>query len=499
MLGALVFLYGFLFIPPFLPRELTGDNMHFLLSGQRMYEGDTMYRDFFEFVTPGTALVNFFLFKLFGLRLWIPSLLCLLLGLGLVWSGVAIAKKLMRPGVALLPSAIFLCGLYWKGLDPTHHWYSLLMAMAALAILMERRTPARIAAAGIFCGLSSCFTQTRGLVVAAGFGIYLWWEARRRREGWRELLKKEAWLIASFLAALTAVNAYFVWKAGPSRFFWCTVVYLFKYVPKQADFNTLLALKQCLPKIEWLSWRHPSYLVEWPLVWAVSPFVYVLFFVTFWRKSGEKPTEFWERPMLLALAGSFLLLSILPGPSQSRMATSALPGIILLVWFVDSWPRPARSLLTVFAVGALLVALHTVAMRQPLENRTLTTAQGRTVLADQNTYQEYTWIQQHTRPREFFYEPAYPDQYFILNLRNPTPLPFMTNCGYTTTGQVTEAIRGLEQHPVRYIIWTPSLEVLPAWEDPSDAHLGPLYDYIRSHYQQIKVFENSDQVWENKE
>jgi hypothetical protein len=497
MLAALIYLYAFLFLPPLVPLQITGDSMHFLHSGQRMYEGDTIYRDFFEIVPPGTALTNFFLFKLFGLRLWIPNLLCVLLGLALAWTGVVISRKLLPHRLVLLPSAVFMCGLYWKGLDPTHHWYSLVLVMAGAACLMERRTTARIAAAGMFCGLSSCFTQTRGIAAAVGIGIFLWWEARRKREGWRGLLRKEVWLGASCAAAFLAVNAYFIVKAGPYRYLWCTIIYVLKYYPKQADGYGLLALQQGVPRLEWLSWRHPSYLLEWPLVWAVSPLAYLGFFVRYARRSSEKPTEFWARPMLLALVGSFLLLSIASAPSESRMATSALPGIILLVWFLTNGPKFARWLPTVFVMGALLASLHTVARTQP--DGILATSRGRIALTEPGAYQEYAWLAQHTRPAEFLYDPAYADPYFLLNLRNPTPAPFLTNCGYTTTGQVAEAIRGLATHPVRYVIWTPSFEVLPAWEGPADTHLGPLLDYIHRHYRQVAEFDNGDQVWERRD
>ena len=129
------------------------------------------------------------MFKLFGLRLWVPDLLALLLGLGLVWLGVVISRKLMRPGLALLPSAVFLVSARVFLYDPTHNLYSVLATIAVIAVLLKERTPARIAAAGLLCGLGACFTQTRGLAVVVGFAAFLWWESRQRQEGWRRLLR----------------------------------------------------------------------------------------------------------------------------------------------------------------------------------------------------------------------------------------------------------------------------------------------------------------------
>ena len=73
LVASLIFLYCFLFIAPFVPTEGNGigDSLLYLAPGQRMYQGEMIYRDVFEFVTPGTAIVNFLMFKIFGLRPWI--------------------------------------------------------------------------------------------------------------------------------------------------------------------------------------------------------------------------------------------------------------------------------------------------------------------------------------------------------------------------------------------------------------------------------------------
>ena len=501
LLAALIFLYPSLFVFPFIPIDHHGDGTIYLSDGMRIYEGEVMYRDFFQFSTPGTALSYFLLFKVFGPRLWIPDLALLLLGLGLAWLGVVIAKKVMRPSLALLPSAIFLVGVYQNQLDATHHWYSLLTATAALASLMERRTPARIAAAGFFCALTACFTQSRGLAAVMGFGAFLWWESRRRQEDWRELLKKEAWLVGSFLATIMGVNAYFVWKAGLTRFLWCTVVFGIKYYPKQADANTWLVFTLNLPEFEWLS-NFRLHFMRWLFLYAVIPSTYILFFARYRRECGKGPMEFWERPMLLAVVGTFMLLGVAPAPSFPRMATSALPGFILLGWFTDPQRKLGRSLAGVLTVGILLVVPYGVARSQSIKVSIFATPQGKLAEreGDQGAYEEYTWVQHHTRPSEYLYEPGDADMYFSLSLRNPTPLPFVTNNGYTTPEQVMDVIRGLQQHPVHYIVWSHQwLEVIPDWEEPSDDHLGPLRDYIQRHYHVVKVFTNSDKIWERND
>ena len=499
LFAALAFLYYFLFVPPFLPTQGSSwDSLLYLAPGQRMYQGEIIYRDVFEFVTPGTALVNFLMFKLFGLRLWIPDLLAVLLGAGLAFLGVVISRKIMRPGLALLPSAVFLVSARGFLCDATHHWYSVLAAIAAVAVLLEKRTPGRIAAAGLLCGLSASFTQTRGLAVAAGFAVFLWWETRQRREGWRGLLRNEMWLLAGCFSAFLALNAYFIWEAGPARYFWCTVVYVMKYYPKLASANTFQVISAEFPVyISLRTFLHPF--AQWLFLSAFIPIVYILFFAHYWRERPRKPVEYWERPMLVAIVGFFMLLSIAPAPDYVRMMASMLPPMILLVWLLDSPTRLARAFVVAGTIVTLLIGVWSVAMRGPYPVGILTTAEGNLAFTETDAYKEDLWIEQHTQPSDYFYKAAYPDTYFYLDLRNPTPLPFVENDGYTTQEQVAEVIRGLEQHQVRYILWSPqALDVVQAWENPSDAHLGPLREYIRSHYSLVKVFPDADEIWENK-
>ena len=500
LVASLIFLYCFLFIAPFVPTEGNGigDSLLNLAPGQRMYQGEMIYRDVFEFLTPGTALVNLLMFRLFGLRPWIPDLLAVLLGLALVWLGVVISRKLMRPELSLLPSAVFLVSERAFLIDPTHHWYSVLTAIAAVAVLMERRSSLRIAAAGFLCGLSAWFTQTSGLAVAVGFTLFLWWESRQRQEGWRRLLRKEAWLLTSFLGTFLATNAYFIWEAGPARYFWCTVVFVLKYHPKEAPSNKLQVITAEFPLFTSL----PTFLysfAHWLLLFAVTPFIYILFFARYWRESSQKPLEYWERPMLVATVGLFMLLAIAPAPDGVRMAVTTFPSIILLGWFLDSSRPLARTLAVAITAATLLVAFYSVVARRPHPVGILATPHGALAFTDPNLYQEDSWIQQHTYPSEYFYEPLSQDAYFYLDLRNPTPLSSIENNGYTTPGQLAEVIRGLEQHRVRYILWNPqALDRLQTSQNASKDYLGPLRDYLHNNYSLTKVFPNAEEIWQRK-
>ncbi len=70
---------------PFTPIWEGNDEWEVLNVPAAMWQGKTVYRDFSELTTPGTAVVHLLFFRLFGLRNWIPNLHIILLGVGLAW------------------------------------------------------------------------------------------------------------------------------------------------------------------------------------------------------------------------------------------------------------------------------------------------------------------------------------------------------------------------------------------------------------------------------
>ena len=191
LLGALLFVYLQVFILPFVPISFWADQSTYLLNAQRMVDGEVMYRDFFQFTPPGTESVYFALFTLFGPRAWIPDGMLILLGVSLVGLITMISEKLISGTSCFLPGLLFLVVPFPSVLDGTHHWYSTLAVMAALAVVIENRSVLRLAAAGTLCGLATCFTQSRGLVAVVGFAVFLLWERPRKGDSWRSLCRSE--------------------------------------------------------------------------------------------------------------------------------------------------------------------------------------------------------------------------------------------------------------------------------------------------------------------
>jgi hypothetical protein len=117
-----------------------------------------------------------------------------------------------------LPGGAYLTLAIGNALDDTHHWFSILACMAAVAVLLDARCPVRVVWAGTLCGIATCFTQSRGAPAVSALAAFLWWEGHAQGLGHGWCMKRLAGLFAGFGAVTISFFAYFVWKAGWANF-----------------------------------------------------------------------------------------------------------------------------------------------------------------------------------------------------------------------------------------------------------------------------------------
>src|SRR3981081_391970 len=157
------------FVLPHAPVMSWNDQMLFATDGARIVAGQMPYRDYFQFVTPGTDLVYAYLFQHLGLLLWIPNLLMVCLAATAVLLTTLAAGKVLRASFIALPAALTVGFILFGGLDATHHWFSALLAIIAMLVLFQGSQDWRIVLAGALCGVVASFTQSKGATVTAGF------------------------------------------------------------------------------------------------------------------------------------------------------------------------------------------------------------------------------------------------------------------------------------------------------------------------------------------
>lgn len=485
-----IFLYVNLFYLPNTPMHLFVDQVTILFDARRMFDGQLIYRDFFQFVLPATQVVYFSLFKIFGVRAWIPNVMLIVLGVSTMWLMILISRKVLPGKSAFLPAVLFLVIPFRSQLDATHHWYSTLAVMAALAVLIEDRTPRRLAIAGALFGLSTCFTQSRGLPAAVGVALFLIWEARRRGDTSRKFWKSQFNLWWPFFVVLVGFNAYFAWETGVWKFLNDTIVYCFLYYPTIA-WNTYRVYMINIPNFH--PWYRLPALAIFLSIHLLIPLIYILFFVRYWTTHRQSPEQPWDRLMLISLTGFFIFLGVIGAPSWLRICAVSPPGVILFVWFWNSPGRFRNLRFSVVWALAILVALGECAERRIHWHRDLNLPIGRIAMMAPSHYKEVRYFLRRTRPGEYFFGDEMYD--YLLDLNDPARVPSLAATSYTRPRQVQSVIRGLETYPVKYVLWSDSLDVPPPSYGGKD-NLGPLRAYLKEHYHFVTAFPNGDMVWE---
>ena len=360
-----------------------------------MSEGQVIYRDFFQFTLPGTEVVYLLLFKTFGIRAWIPSVLLLLFGVGLTWLSIVISKQLMTGASVFLPAALYLTFCFGNALDATHHWFSILAVMAGLAVMIQDRSLARTAGAGGLCGLAACFTQSRGALAVLAMALFLVWEWRTTKRSRSWLARREVCLFAAFLAVSVPFVAFFIWKAGMKSFVDCTFGFPLRYYAA-FNRNNLGVYMVDMPDLPW-PLEAPAFGI-WLFVHALLPLVYLLFLARQAREGKQRPEEPWDRLMLLNFVGLSLFLAVAPAPNWFKVSSAALPALILLVWFVRSGGRFARAARLLLWLAALSVAVVKPVTAQTGWRGILETPVGRAALLEPDRFLKARWLLSRTRP-----------------------------------------------------------------------------------------------------
>jgi hypothetical protein len=487
--------YSRQFILPFVPILPSGDQLGFANAGSRIAAGQLPYRDYFQIVPPGTDLVYAVLIKCFGIETWMPGLVMCFLAAATVLVMTIIAARFVHGPSILLPGLLFTGFILYGSLDATHHWFSTLVTMVALLVLLGGVSSTRIALTGALCGLAACFTQTKGAAAVVAFAAYFVWKNRREklplREAWRHCLL----LCASAAIVFFAANVFFIQAVGWSQWFFCIMVYPLRYYTAPSINNWRVLGSDFLWHGGMARW------VCYPFVYATVPFVYIFVAITLRRRPGSEESGFHESELedqllLLVFTGFAMFLAIAAAPSLKRLSTVSPPAMILLAWLL-TWPvRTVARIRTALAAGALVLAISGSVRAQTRWRTEIDLPAGRTALTDRLEAEEYRWVLAHTHPEQFFF--GMPPMYLPYRMRNPAAVEGLMPSEYTRPEQVAATVQALETHDVPLLILVADGKYPRATGLASD-HLAPFRDYLCRNYHLTDVFATGDEVWQRRD
>jgi hypothetical protein len=488
-----VFLYLRTFMLPGTPLAASGDETMYFMHGIRMLHGQLPFRDYFTYVMPGADIFYAGAFRLLGVHAWLAKAFDILLGCTIANVLVWVSSYVLNGPAIFLPGLLFLVLDYDVCKDATHHWYSTLLILFAVGVLLGGRSTRRVLVVGILCGLAAVFTQSQGALSIIVITMHLWWT---RRGDQHSFTRDVAALLLPFAVIVGGVLGSFVYWAGSASLYYALVTYVFHNFPALANHTPQVYFTN-IPSHHTLG--DITRIIPYLFIHIFLPFGYLFCMFRLFRKRKTMDRRLWESVLLINLIGLALFAAVANAPSYYRMCMVAPPATIVCVWLVEGFSvaeRRQRALLWTIAIVAMVVLPF---QQQRHWRGYVDLPIGRTAFLNPADFEEFQWFAQKTHAGESFFNS--PPLSFALALDNPTTVDYVTQTEYTTPEQVAAAIQGLERYKTRLIpiykhIYAPDRELYARGRIHSN--LGPFVDYVHRNYHMIKVFPEL-QIWERNE
>jgi hypothetical protein len=432
-----------------------GDEGVSLHAAVRILRGEVLYREFFEFMPPGSFLIVAAWMKLFGAGL--ASVRVLAIGViaaiaALLYAAARLSSG-SRPLAGLLAIAwvVFSQGT-WTVIG--HHWFTTSASMAGGVGLLRasESAPRRGAAfaAGLFAGIAAVIVETRGtLICVAVLAVLLALPGARSR------------LVSAVAGIALVPMATLFWVAAQGAL----VAAVNDVILYAGQFYARI---QAIPFGSWVSSQNAALVALYPVTFVLAGVMVAVEGGAVWREPRFRAS------LGLALAG---LLGTYPRPDATHIGFTvplACPLFALVVADVlNRLERRARIAMSALLIGLCLpgvggmITMVGVARRSP----TVPTAQGRVMAGgdlqgDPHAALDFAALVarvDETPPGDaFFFYPFSPMLPYLTGRRHVAALDVMTP-GYTTAKQFRDTCLRVV-HEAQWVV------IDRNWSDPSFLH-----------------------------
>ncbi|WP_263417566.1 ArnT family glycosyltransferase [Terriglobus albidus] len=481
-----IYLYLNLFSSPSFPFLLGGDQVYFWMGAQRLLNGQTIYRDFFQFTPPGTDLVYAASFRLLGETIWATNAVALFFGVLSACLCYSLSRQIMRVASALTATGLFLVLIYGKFLNPTHHWFAVFFILLAVRIEMKSLTIRNNVISGVLLGISSFFNQAHAAAALVGFVVFLVLSAIRRREARAHTARLIAALVIAFALVSLSLYAYYLRAVGHERLWFCLVESVSRYVaesPRSLGLSGQLGLSNVPRMLPYL------------LVYALTPLVYGF---ALWKCSRSHNDALfpWNSITLLSLCGLSLLLEITASINVLRLFAIAMPAVILFIWILGEFSFPERTLLA-SALGVIVILGGHQGVAKHIVCRAKGQLPGGKIATTPEEFDELRVLAQQTRPGEYLLEAGWPGVYLPLKLHNPLYLPTLSRWDSTRPEDIEPALQQMDTKHVNSVLWNQHLDERCSFSSCKD-YLSPFRNYLTRSFLPIHTFPNGDVLWQRR-
>lgn len=479
-IGAALLLAGTVLYLLHWPHDFYGfDEGLYLYGSKRVLDGEIMYRDFFEILTPAWFYFMALLYWLFG-----TSLETARTGMAFVHGGIGALVYLacrrigVRPVLAGALALMHLTLGYPACSIATPHWLATFLMVALLFAAVGRPgNELRAVLWGILVGVLILVQQQKGAVMAVGAGalILLDWFVERGRGP--HLLRRGLAYGLAVLTVVAPVLLFFVIAAGFDEVFRALVT------------HPLINYRRIHRNIPWgVYW--PG-LVPHGFIIKYLPLAFLIALGILVRRGRTGVLDSYRNLAVSLVLSLFALLSILYNPNHLHLATVAPLWFVLAGELLERSLRVAEQTRKSFrpvagALGLLLILACGVQLWLTLSFRweryvdSTQTPFGRIDHFAKGGSQLLAWLIELIRTtgtKEIFVFPASPGYYLLTGTRNPSRYQILLPV-YNDPDQIEEVIATLESRKVPYVI----REFYWGWE-----LLTELRRYVQEHYERVPL------------
>jgi hypothetical protein len=472
-----------LYVLPFLRIVYTRTDEGTLVDGAvRILHGQVFARDFFEVMGPGTLYILAAMFKLFGATFLVARVWLFVTSLGTFLAMYFLSRRVC-PRYRLLPP-VLLVGVYFSTLWPmvNHHVDSnffALLSVVCIVLWQDVRKRGLLFAAGVLSGVTTCILQPKGMLLLLAILVWLLVQ-QRRRSAWRSSIA----LVATGYVSVVGGTLLYFWSRGA---LW-DLIYM-NFVWPSHNYGAVNTIPYGTGMHQfWSHWAGPIHhawlstpvavllIVPFLLVAALPPLVIVL---------GIPHGKDSLRPEILLywLCGWAVWLSEIHRLDIAHLTSGSPLLLILCIHFLVGYRgKIADWFLQLLAIGA--GALATVNLFIVLSAHTVPSRVGAVGMFKPDP--AIAFLEKHAAAgSEIFAYPWCPMYYFLSATTNPTRYSILLY-NYNTPSQFQDAIKVLDQHKVKYVIWDTTIETKATPYYSVAMHLpagGLLMEpYLEAHY-----------------
>ena len=228
LLGWVLGLVSFAYLLTLPPTLGIADESYLLYGAKRVLQGQALYRDFFDFVTPGSFYLYAVAYAIGGVSITTARITSALVNALAATCVYFLALHVAAVAEALLAGllVVVICVPVWN--QASNHWMATAFGLATATVLLATRwlhsTRGRPVLAGALAGLVVCTNQSSGLWMILWLAVTVpaLTAIRAATDRWRRCVRELCWIAVGGAVVCLPVLGYAVWRSSFGEMLYAT-------------------------------------------------------------------------------------------------------------------------------------------------------------------------------------------------------------------------------------------------------------------------------------